>query len=345
MTGAPAEIGVGVIGLGFIGGGHVRAYQAAREAGHPCRLVAVCDVDPQRRSGRAAVAGNIDTGDATRPLFDLAQVRAYADAAELIADPDVQLVSICTHTDTHVELARRALRAGKHVLVEKPVATRAVEVRRLARVAAGARTLCMPAMCMRFWPGWTWLKQRIEERTFGNVESAVFVRLGSPPDWSPEFYLRPERSGGAVVDLHIHDVDFIRWCFGQPEAVVSTGSRQHVTTLYRYAAGPRHVVAEGGWFSAAGFQFRMRYLVGFERAVVEYDSTREPRLTVMRDGRSEAVPLEATTGVDGEIRHLLEAISSGSGNLRATIADSELTLRVLEAELRSLETGKPARPR
>src|SRR5262245_28125994 len=127
-------IGVGVVGLGFMGGTHIRAYEAAAKVGYPCRLVAVCDTSPPALTGEAPRQGNLSTtrGDS---LFDPAKVRACHDVSDLFNDPAVQLVSICTYTDSHVELAIDALRAGKHVLVEKPVALHADEVRQLAEVA------------------------------------------------------------------------------------------------------------------------------------------------------------------------------------------------------------------
>jgi predicted dehydrogenase len=330
-------IGVGVIGLGYMGRVHVEAYAAARAAGFANRLAAVCDADAERRSGRAAAAGNIAAVAGIAALFDPAATRAYAKPEELLADREVELVSICTPTDTHVDLAIAALAAGKHVLVEKPLALRARDVERLAAAAREAATLCMPAMCMRFWPGWSWLKERIDERALGRVRSAVFRRLASRPAWSP-FYADAARSGGALFDLHVHDADFVRWCFGPPATVASTGTTDHVTTLYRYPDGPAHVVAEGGWDHATGFAFRMGYTVVFDQATADYDFTREPRLVVARGGRAEPVALEDATGWQLEVRHLLDAIRSGRRELPATVDEAVGLTRMLAAEGRSLDT-------
>jgi len=335
-------IGVGVIGLGFMGGTHIRAYSAARAAGHDCRLVAVCDCDPQCLAGRTSDAGNIDLGGG-QGSFDLSDVRCYADAEGLLGDDAVDLVSVCTHTETHVDLGLRAIEAGKHVLVEKPVALLSSDVRVLAEAAAAASTLCMPAMCIRFWPGWAWLKEQIVNRTYGPVRSAVFHRLAVPPDWSPEFYRNPARTGGALVDLHIHDADFIRWCFGQPDSVASTGSIDHLTTIYRYQSGPSHVVAEGGWDHAPGFPFNMRYVVGFERATAEYDLRGDDPLAVARNGKVETIKLEPLTGYDGQVRHLLDAIANNRTHTRVTMKDAVETAQLLEAERQSIESGESVR--
>jgi len=114
-------IRVGVIGLGFMGATHIAAYQAAQRDAYPCMLAAVCDRNASRRQGELwDVGGNaISDVSARTPAFDPSSARGYERAEDLINDPQIDLVSICTRTDTHVELAARALRAGKHVLVEK----------------------------------------------------------------------------------------------------------------------------------------------------------------------------------------------------------------------------------
>lgn len=335
------EIRVGVVGLGFMGRTHVAAYRAAAVAGHANRIVALCDRDLARLRGKRGPAGNL-AQRADDPLAGLEQARVYEEPAALFADETVELVSVCTPTDSHVPLALAALAAGKHVLVEKPVALRAKDVARLALAAQKAKRVCMPAMCMRFWPGWSWLEAAVRAKTYGQVKSAVFRRLGSPPSWSKGFYTDTQKSGGALFDLHVHDADFVRFCFGAPASVMSTGSSEHVTTLYRFERGPEHVVAEGGWNHAPGFPFFMGYTVVFERATAVFALGREPVLEVYRDGKSAGIALEPWTGYDGEVRHVLDVVS-GKTKLRATAEEAEDLVRMLEAERRSVERGKAVR--
>src|SRR2546423_323550 len=232
---------VGVIGLGFMGATHVAAFNAAHQAQYPCEIVAVCDRKESRRRGELwDVGGNAVSDVSQRKLaFDPSQVHGYERADDLLDDPRVDLVSICTPTDTHVELASRALRAGKHVLVEKPVSLHAGEIRKLEKIAKESGKLCTPAMCMRFWAAWRWLKERIDDREFGRCVSATFTRLAAMPRWSA-FFADGRRSGGALVDLHIHDADFVYWCFGMPQSVSSSGrvgetrAVDHVTTFYNF---------------------------------------------------------------------------------------------------------------
>ena len=338
-------LGVGVVGLGFMGRTHVRAWQAAAAGGAPARLVAVCDPSAERRAGRLTPIGNLPLAAGDERLFDPAQVRGHAEVGALLEDPAVELVSVCTPTDTHVALATRALEAGKHVLVEKPVALRSAEVERLIAVQRASGRVCMPAHCMRFWPGWSWLKERVGAGDLGAVRGATFHRLGTSPSWSRDFYGDPARSGGALHDLHVHDADVILWCFGAPESVASTGSLDHVTTLYRFPGGPGHVVAEAGVDHAPGFGFRMRYTVVFERATADFDLGREPRLVLARDGRAEPVALPDDAGLGGYVGEVAECARAAlEGRAPAvTLEDALAVARLLEAERESLRSGAAVR--
>ena len=325
---------------------HIRAYHAASAAGVPCVLHAVCDRSSERLSGIAQAAGNLRTVDGAEALFDPAKVKTTTDPRAIFDDPDVHLVSICTHTDTHVDLALAALKAGKHVLCEKPIALDSTDVRAIAEAAYRYNRLCMPAMCMRFWPGWTWLKDRVRDASLGQLRSLTFQRLGSPPTWSPEFYRNAERSGGALMDLHIHDADFVYFLLGRPEEVISTGTRSHVTTIYRYderSGKPTHVVAEGAQDYAPGFGFTMRYAAAFADAAATFDLSRPQPLLLHRDGQSTPVELPALTGYEAQIRHILDAVQRGRGNddLIASIDDAVAVTKLLEAELESLDRGRP----
>jgi predicted dehydrogenase len=292
-------IGVGVIGLGFIGQTHIAAYLAADPLGRRSRVAAVCDRRRERLSGvepgmaRAAPGpgrmgpGNpAGLGSALEPAVAdaIRRARSYRDPGDLLADPAVALVSICTYTDTHVDLACAALRSGKHVLVEKPVALCARDVAPLVDAARGARTLCMPAMCMRFWPAWARLRAIVAEGRAGAVRSAVFRRFGAMPAWN-DFYRDYERSGGALVDLHIHDADFVLWCFGRPDAVSARGTLKHVSTEYHYSGRPGRVVAEGGWHDDPARPFEMRFAVEFEHGRADFELGREPQFRATIAGR------------------------------------------------------------
>lgn len=334
------ELGVGIIGLGFMGKTHLGAYGVTTG----CTVHGVADLAID--AALSASGGNLHTGAAG---VDWTRLRRHPTPRQLIEDSTIDAVSICTPTDTHVELAIAALKAGKHVLVEKPVALRAEDVRRVAEAARAADRVCMPAMVMRFWPGWAWLAERVREGTYGAIESLTMQRLGAGPTWNAEFYRNPARSGGALADLHIHDADFACWLFGRPTSVDSAGTIDRVTTTYRFAnvgggTMPRRVVAEGGWHHP-GFAFVMRYIAVFERATVVFDlAGGEKPVTVYAEGKTEQPTLPTMSGYEAEIGHFVEAArvknSGGEPTLRATLEDAALVAEVLEAERRSLEMGR-----
>ena len=334
-------VGVAVLGLGFMGATHLGAYRRAAEAGRSVRVRAVSDRSPERLEGRVGAVGNLATEDSGASLFDPGELLATPDIDRVLGADDVDLVSICTPTDTHVDLAVRALEAGKHVLVEKPVALVASDVERLrAAEAAAAGPRCIPAMCMRFWPGWTWLQDVIATKRFGRTRSVCFERLSPVPAWSEGFYLDEARSGGAWIDLHVHDADFVRFCFGEPRQVEVVGDRSLALARYVFEDGPARVTAEGGWIAAPSFEFRMAYRAVFDEAVAEFDSRLDPPLRVAGASGSVAVELPEGTGYDAEIEHAVD-VASGCCEPAVTVDDAVRTTRLLECELDSLVTGRP----
>ena len=197
------------------------------------------------------------------------KIRGTTDFHELINADDVDIIDICVPTPGHVDLALAALASGKHVMCEKPLATSSADARRIADAAKSAKGFFMPAMCVRVWPEWEWLKRAVDEKTYGAVRAATFRRVGSmPAGWFKEGKL----SGGAIFDLHVHDVDFIYHLFGQPRGLFSrgysktSGEIDHLITQFVYDGDPL-VVAEGGWCLADGWPFAMRYTVNFEPRV------------------------------------------------------------------------------
>src|SRR5262245_6018335 len=210
-------IQIGIVGLGFMAATHIRAYRQVTGA----RVAAICNPSGRHLDGDFTnVAGNVGATDPVK--LDLNGVRATRDFQELLADPALDAIDICAPTKAHADLAIAALRAGKHVLCEKPLA-RASATARGILAAAQAKQIFMPAMCLRFWPEWAWLRQAITENRYGAVLAARFRRVAEPPGWGKNTFFNGAESGGALFDLHVHDTDFVQYCFGRPRSVYSTG--------------------------------------------------------------------------------------------------------------------------
>ena len=329
------RVNVAVAGLGFMGVTHLRAYLKNPSA----RVVAVCGLNRLPVNGvLRGVAGNIKKTDDIRLG---ASVKVYRQFEELLADPNVDIVDICTPTALHPEQAIAALKAGKHVLCEKPVAQNSAEARKVLKAAAASKKFLMPAMCMRFWPGWSWLKKVVAEKTYGKVHAANFRRLSVMPGWGGA----GSHPGGALFDLHIHDTDFVNHLFGRPDSVFSTGVIgkggviNHVITQYQFLGGPA-VSAEGSWLLTAGFQ--MSFTVICERATLDFDLAREAAALRLDEAgkKSRIIKLENGDGYDTEIRYFVDCILRWKRPEIVTAHDTVTALEICEVEEKSVRTGR-----
>lgn len=334
-------VNVAVVGLGFMGVTHLRAYQQVEAA----KIVAVCDAVRLPVNGvLAGVAGNIKKSDD----IDLGpQVKVFRKLEEVLADPEVDLVDFCTPTPLHPEQATAALKAGKNVLCEKPLARTSAAARRILDNLQSASGFLMPAMCMRFWPGWSWLKKVVHDNTYGPILAARFRRISEMPTWSKQgtYGSGGMDLGGALFDLHIHDTDFIQFLFGRPQAVFSTGvtgpgsSISHVVTQYLYPGGPV-IYAEGGWLLTKGFN--MAYTLHCERATLDYDLARGAEAMLVTETGQDTRVLE-TDGPDGyseEVRYVVDCAVNWRQPAIVTAQDGVSALEICEAEEKSVRTGQ-----
>lgn len=337
------KVNVAVVGLGFMGVTHLRAYLQAPAA----RIVAVCDAVRLPVNGvLQGVAGNIKKSD---DINLGPQVKVFRKLEEVLADPEVQLVDLCTPTPLHPEQAIAALKAGKHVLCEKPLARTSAAAGEILAVQKASPGFLMPAMCMRFWPGWSWLKQVVADQRYGKVLAARFRRVSAMPTWSKQgTYTGSAGIGGALFDLHIHDVDFVQFLFGKPAGVFSTGvtapdgSVDHVITQYLYPGGPA-VYAEGGWLLASGFN--MAYSLLCERATLDFDLARgSDAMQVTEHGQSpRVVTYDGPDGYGEEVRYAVQCALEGKPPTVVTGNDGLLALQICEAEEKSIQTGQVVR--
>jgi predicted dehydrogenase len=336
-------INVGIVGLGFMAATHLRAYRQIPGV----RVAAICNPSGRHLDGDfSEVAGNVGSNEPIK--LDMHSVKAYRDANELMRDANIHLIDICAPTYAHASLCIGALTAGKHVICEKPLARTAKLAQTIAHTAEKAKGYFMPAMCLRFWPEWAWVKQAIDQRTYGKVLAARFRRVAEPPAWGQKNFFDGKESGGALFDLHIHDTDFVQFCFGRPQAVYSTGyikfsgAIDHVVTQYIVASGAS-VHGEGGWAMSKGFGFHMSYTVNFENATADYDLARSAEALKLfeKDREPRTITLNAPDGYIGELSHMVQAITAGRPPTVVTARDAQGAVEICEAEEQSIRLRKP----
>jgi predicted dehydrogenase len=311
------KVKVGIIGLGFMGTTHFDIYKSNDKA----EIVAVADVNPAKLKGDiSSVIGNI-SGQSNDKL-DLTGIAAYGDAMELINDPNVDLVDICVPTFLHKKFAVAALEAGKHVMLEKPVARNKAEAEEIIAAAEKSDKCFTVGMCVRAWPEYRYVYEQYKAGKFGTMKNAFFKRF-SPSvagnAWE-DWFMDDERSGGALLDLHLHDTDEVLYFFGKPKAVTTTGSKgfrspdayDHVFTFYDYG-DDNMVVAEGGWSGAKNAPFEMSFQLICDKATVIFNHA---GLNIYyEDGSVESPKLDTgnlPTGWHQEIDNMLNSIMNGA---------------------------------
>lgn len=325
---------IGIVGCGFMGGMHAACYNAL--AALDVQVTALAD---PRTEFAKKLAGK--------------ETIIYETGMDLIANADVDVVDICLPTDLHAAHAVAAMRAGKHVFIEKPITLDEADMDLLLKTEAETGVKVQVGQVIRHWSEYAWLKGVVDAGTYGSVLSAVFKRLSALPQWASEgWLLDPARSGGVAVDMHVHDTDFVRYLLGEPEQIKSQAYRdengviQHIMSLFSYG-GRVAVSVEACWDYPQSFPFTADYRVKFEHAVAVL---RSGVLTVYPNGGEPFHPALAADyqgdndiggnvsslgGYYNELKYFVEGIAGKNDLSIATIseaiASTRLVLREVEA--------------
>ncbi|HEX4614137.1 MAG TPA: Gfo/Idh/MocA family oxidoreductase [Urbifossiella sp.] len=275
---------IGIVGLGFMGRIHYLAAQRLSGA----RVTAVCSRDPAKLAGDwTNTRGNFGPEPGR---VDLGGVKKYAAFADMLADPDVDLIDICTVTDQHTPLALQALAAGKHVLVEKAIALSPADADAMVAAAKKAGKLLMVAHVLPFFPEFKFAADAVRGGQYGKLVAAHFKRVIARPDWSADIG-DAAKTGGPAVDLHIHDTHFIGLVCGVPKEVfavgtVENGAVSYLTTSYLYGPGGPAVTCTSGAVCMPGRPFAHGYEIYLEKASLIYDAGGTPLTLLTADGKS-----------------------------------------------------------
>ncbi len=333
-------IRIGIVGLGFMGKMHYEVYRRLRNA----RVVAICDVDPRKRSGDwSAIGGNIGETEAAKT--DLSGIGATARLSDLLGDDAIDVIDITTPTDLHAEMAIAALRAGKHVICEKPMARTSADAKKMVAAARKAKGKLFVGHCIRFWGEYARARRIVRSRRYGKVISAIFQRISPLPRWGHRnWLLKPARSGLAAMDLHIHDADYVLYLFGRPKAVRSAGAGfkggrlDHIVTTYEYPGGAV-VMAEGAWEYPAAFPFAMSFRIAMEKAALCFDAA--GLVLYPLKGRPRPIPVRGADGYVNELKHFLACIQANRSSDVVTPRSALQSVQLIEAEVKSARGGRP----
>ena len=313
-----------IIGFGGIAQAHKNGYLKLEKEGK-VKLVAAYDI---RKEAFEKVAEINIKSDTTQK----ADFNCYTDLEEMLAKETLDFVDICVPTFLHKELAVKMLNKGYHVLCEKPMALNSEDCKEMLEAEKKSGKHLMIAQCLRFFPEYEYLKSVIDDGRYGKVISGFFQRLSPPPTWGWEnWFMDGRKSGGCITDLHIHDIDIVRYLFGEPKsvsscAVSSISYYDTVQTELHYGKLPITVI--GDW-ALAKVPFSASYRVGFENATLICE---KGKVTVYPKDGSE--PFNPTvTGYDGytgEIAYFCDIIEGKTQNSKNPATSAATTIRLIE---------------
>ncbi|HEV8229664.1 MAG TPA: Gfo/Idh/MocA family oxidoreductase [Candidatus Limnocylindria bacterium] len=314
---------IGILGTGFAGAMHARSARGLSDVS----VVAIAAATREEAAPLAAECG----------------ARIEDSAASLCAADDVDLVVVATPTYLHSEHAVAAARAGKHVFCEKPIARELSEAKEMIAACEEAGVRLAVGHVVRFFPEYRRAKELLDDGTLGRPAMVTLTRgnfsVGSARAW----YLDPRKSGGVVLDLMLHDLDTLRWWFGEPSRVYGRWLRaseglEYALATIRYDDRPI-VHVEASWAEHAGF--RTGFEIRGDRGMLTHDSRAVAPLTLQSPAAENApammaAPTLAESPYRAQLRDLRDRLLRGEPPL----VDGREGLRSLALGLAVIESAR-----
>ncbi|MFN4032306.1 MAG: Gfo/Idh/MocA family protein [Fimbriimonadales bacterium] len=319
---------VGIIGLGTMGAQHIDAYRAMPDV----EVAAVYDHHPERAQAFAQKYS----------------VRVAENLNALLDHCDV--IDICTPTYRHAEYALPAIEAGKAVVCEKPLARTLEDCERIVNAVKQRNTPFMPAHVLRFFPEYRTAHQLVRSGALGAIAAVRTRRGGDFPRPKSDWYADFSKSGGVILDLIIHDLDWMLWTLGAVERVYAkaltfrnlTHLDYTLVTLKFKNGAVGHI--EGTWCDPGGF--KVNFEVCGDSGMLEYDSTRQVALQIATrsdEGAGGGVQVPESPAAQNpyylELRHFVDCVQNGQ-TPEITVEDGYNAVRLALAAIESAQTGR-----
>lgn len=330
---------IGLIGCGGMGATHNNALKALSET-TKIEVSAIADLREDFLN---------------RAAKSWPEAKLYSEAANLIKNETLDAVHICPLSYLHADTAVSAMKKGMNVFVEKPVCLTEEDCEKLLSAEKETGKYIMVGQVVRFFKEYAFLKKVISEKRYGELKSLVMKRIACDVSWGFEDWFHDKKKSGSVVmDLHIHDVDFLRYALGEPESfsvvasAFKSGMVNHIITTYKF--GGAFVTAEGIWDESDKITFEATYRACFERATVEltkdgkvavYEKGRVvfPELTEERGGKDDSAGINITDQGPyyAEIKDFYACIAEGKPLTIAPLSEGVKSVRL---GLKELEAAK-----
>jgi predicted dehydrogenase len=333
-------VNVGILGIGFMGVTHYKALQKVKGA----RAAAICTRDEKKLAGDwSMVQGNF--GDAGG-VQDLKRVARYREIDELLADDSIDLVDVCLPTPMHREVTIKALRAGKNVLVEKPIALTLKDADAMIGAARETGKLLMVAHVLRFVPAFAEARELALSGKYGALMGVHLKRIigRKSPEIERNYF---DRSGGPLLDLHIHDTDFMMHLCGTPARVLANahvapnGDVLYFNAEYFYDGRSIGASAQCGAVGQPPVTFEHGFDFFLEKATLRYNSLRDANAILLcAGGKQKELAPRRKEAFQAQLQHAVDCVRDGRESDIISAQNARTSLAVCLHEKQSALSGK-----
>lgn len=318
------KIRLGLIGCNYMGKMHADCYRTMENV----EVVAVADLKAEVAN---AVAKNFGA-------------KVFTNGMELIESCQLDALDICLPTFLHTQHALKAMDKIKYIFIEKPVALIEAECDSLLEKQRQTGAQVQVGHVIRFWDEYSFLRDVYTDKRYGELINMTLQRISPSPTWGWNSWMQNTKlSGGAILDLHIHDLDYMLHLFGQPNSVhsvknVRAEQNSYVATICQYDGFA--VSVEGTWYLPQSYPFNMYYRAVFEKAVVEldggkvtvYDETGSFQPDIPRASRAltnVVGNISETSGYMNELRYFITQATANKPIEKATLQDGVASLKFI----------------
>ncbi|MEK5443394.1 Gfo/Idh/MocA family protein [Fredinandcohnia sp. FSL W7-1320] len=325
---------IGLVGLGFIGKAHLDVYQHIEN----CQVTAICTRNKVE---------DVDIIQSFNGSF-------VTDYEYLLNSKEIDIIDICVPTFLHEDYIIKAARAGKHIICEKPLTLTPESADRIMDEVHKNGVKLFVGHVLRFWPEYKAIKSLSETDKLKDIEIVHAKRLGQIPTWS-DWFLHPEKSGGALFDLHLHDIDFVHYLVGEVESVYAVGNQNkygawdHVMTTLIFKNKSKAFV-EASQRMPIGYPFTMSLRAQSAQGTLDFNLTAGENIENIEKGTKQfiyynhegksAVTFEKSDAFQNELSYFINCLDKNQENTIIPLKDVLYTIQLLKNIEESLESGK-----
>ena len=325
---------VAIVGGGFMGTTHAKGYKNIG-----VNVVAIADIDKKAMDDFVATYA----------------CKGYSSASEMLKTEgsNIDFVDICIPTSSHEEMVLLVAEHDKHILCEKPFSLTLDSVDRMLAAVNKKDKIFMIGQVLRFWREYVQIKKWVDEGIFGDIRLVSAFRLGQHP--TNPWYADAKQSGGGVYDLHVHDIDFLCYLFGDVSEVYATGKKasngcyNFVNSTLRFKNGV-NATAEVAFGITDNYPFSMNLRVVGEKATAEFSfsagfnledlSSAKNSLVLYQNGK-EPEKQEASTRdpYEMEVEYFSNCVKDNKKAIVADPLDVRRSIEAVCAVVKSLDSG------